>query len=72
MSAKSRLMKLEKTKRASNPEQIHVVIVHPCPDDPGHVIIDGERMTRQEHAAKNEAYRKAGGHIIEVKPTKED
>ena len=66
MSAKSRLMKLEKTKRASNPEQIHVVIVHPCPDDPGYVIIDGERISKIEHERRNQALEASGETIIKV------
>ena len=65
-SLKARLDKLEKTSLAGNPEEIHVVIVHPCPDDPGHVIIDGERMTKKEHERRNQALEAAGETIIFV------
>ena len=65
MSAKSRLMKLEKARPQEDTE-INVNILFTDPDDPNILIIDGERITRQEHTAMNEAYRQAGGHIIEV------
>ena len=66
MSIKTRLAQLEKTSLAGYSEEIHVVIVHPCPDDPGHVIIEGERMTRQEHERRNQALEAAGETIIFV------
>ena len=69
-SLKLRLDKLEKAR----PQDmgINVNILFTDPDDPNILIIDGKRMTRQEHTAKNETYRQAGGHIIEVKPIRED
>ncbi len=70
MNIEARLMKLEKARPQDT--EINVNILFTDPDDPNILIIDGERMTRQEHTAKNEAYRQAGGHIIEVKPIRED
>ena len=67
MSVKSRVNKLEKTKKANQPEEIHVVYVNPCPDDPANfVIVDGERMTKKEHERRNQALEAAGETIIKV------
>ena len=66
MSIQNRIGKLEKTKKKSNKGEIHVAIIHTCPDDPDYMIIDGERITRKEHERRNAESEAAGNKIIRV------
>ena len=66
MNIKNRIGKLEKTKNANTLDEIHVAIIHTCPDDPDYVIIDGERITRKEHERRNAESEAAGNKIIRV------
>ena len=63
MNIKNRIGKLEKTKNANTLDEIHVAIIHTCPDDPDYVIIDGERMTRKENERRDQALEASGGKI---------